>query len=96
MSNFPTSASVHGGKDESGVPLKGVSGAEVGEFKMMSLVKIVVLIKFIFDRKKFENVLHSFWFSSSVLVSSQSAECRTSLAIFHLFAAEVLLFSCDW
>ena len=65
MSNFPTSAGVHGGKDESGVPLKGVSGAEVEEFKMMSLVEIVVLIKFIFDRKKFENVLHSFWFSSS-------------------------------
>ena len=46
MSNFPTSAGVHGGKDKSGVPLKGVSGAEVGEFKMMSLVEIVGLIKF--------------------------------------------------
>ena len=87
MSNFPSSASVHGGKDESGVPLKGVSGAEFGEFKVINLVEIVVLIKFIFDRKKFENVLHSFWFYSSVLVWSRSAECRTSLAIFHLFAA---------
>ena len=41
MRNFPTSAGVLGGKDKSGVPLKGVSGAEVGEFKMMSLVEIV-------------------------------------------------------
>ena len=33
MSNFPTAAGVHGGKDESGVPLKGVSGAEMENLK---------------------------------------------------------------
>ena len=52
------------------------------------MVEIVDLIHVIFVAKKSEKVLQSLWLSSSVLVSSRSADWRSSMEIFHLFVAE--------
>ena len=85
-SNICNSAAVHGVKYDGEEPVNGASGAGYGEFKEVSLAEILVFIMVIFVAKKSE-VLQNFQFYSSVLVSSRSAEWRSSLEIFYLFVA---------
>ena len=72
--SLSTSAGVHGGKDDNAELLNGVSGDGIGELRERSLVRIVALMVLILEWKKSEKVQHSFWFSTSVLVSSRSDE----------------------
>ena len=69
-SDIHTSAAVHGGKDESGEPVNGASGAGYGEIREVSLVEIMVLI---LVAKTSEKVFAQLLVSSSVLVSSRSS-----------------------
>ena len=47
--SWSTSAGVHGGKDDNGEPLNGVSGVGIGELRERSLVRIVALMVLILE-----------------------------------------------